>query len=492
MRTIACAGSIFVCACLMNSALAQTGSAFAYQGRVTESGAPMFGTIGVQLSLWKDAFSLNAADRIGSVQTLNGVPVSNGVFSVVGNSLNEFGLNPFSGQAVWIQVAINGVAQFPRQQLLSTPYASGLSAGGGSLNSSSGTTTFSFVNQSTSTTPGGANALFVQRGASSGISLSSFYPGAFRVDSANVNGIVSTVSSNGGYGIFGLVSTNNGSGVVGRTLGNGFGVEGIADGATGVGVHGSAPAGGYAGRFDGRGLFTGNLGIGAAPTTPLEVQVASGQTIQFRQDGGIVPGMNVNPTGGNPGILRLRNALEIWPSDNNARAGKLDVRNTSGNATVSLDGATGNISANNLPGIASKQTFRDPRGTAEAITVGTGFLTVDTLSLNVPAAGALLVTATVNVNLNCWSPTQISLGCYFKLEDTTSGNSVLLTEVYGKSQGDVNPAIVGNAQTLTISWVVPVSGPGLKSFKTTLTNPGPNSFIFWTSTLNALYVPKTF
>ena len=63
-------------------------------------------------------------------------------------------------------------------------------------------------------------------------------------------------------------------------------------------------------------------------------------TIQFRNDSGLVPGLNLTG-GGLPGIMRLRNALEIWPSDNAARAGYLDVRATNGAATIQLNGANG-------------------------------------------------------------------------------------------------------------------------------------------------------
>ena len=64
----------------------------------------------------------------------------------------------------------------------------------------------------------------------------------------------------------------------------------------------------------------GNVGIGTtSPGAPLDVQVASGQSLQFRQDSGLVPGINVNNPGGIPGVMRLRNAMEVWPSDDASR-----------------------------------------------------------------------------------------------------------------------------------------------------------------------------
>ena len=94
---------------------------------------------------------------------------------------------------------------------------------------------------------------------------------------------------------------------------------------------------------------SGGVGINLTnPAAPLEVQVASGHSLQFRFDGGFVPGIKVNNTGGNAGILRLRNAMEIWPSDDSSRAGKLDLRNTAGTPTISLTASSGNVTCVSL------------------------------------------------------------------------------------------------------------------------------------------------
>lgn len=64
------------------------------------------------------------------------------------------------------------------------------------------------------------------------------------------------------------------------------------------------------------------------------INTGNGQ-INFIND--LVPGINV--TGGSiPGVMRFRNALEIWPSQDGTRAGYLDVRDTSGNANIRLAG----------------------------------------------------------------------------------------------------------------------------------------------------------
>jgi len=88
------------------------------------------------------------------------------------------------------------------------------------------------------------------------------------------------------------------------------------------------------------------VGIGTAtPTAPLEIAFATGQSVQFRYEGSFVPGFNVATTGGNAGIMRYRNGLEVWPSDDATRAGKVDVRDTSGAPSIILDGQSGHISA---------------------------------------------------------------------------------------------------------------------------------------------------
>src|SRR3972149_6694444 len=68
---------------------------------------------------------------------------------------------------------------------------------------------------------------------------------------------------------------------------------------------------------------TGNVGIGtAAPAAPLDMALGD-KRFQVRSDGGLVPGINLAGTGGNLGILRIRNAIEMWPDDGGTRPGKI-------------------------------------------------------------------------------------------------------------------------------------------------------------------------
>ena len=81
----------------------------------------------------------------------------------------------------------------------------------------------------------------------------------------------------------------------------------------------------------------GNVGIGT--TTPqgrLDIDTGNGRVV-FLDD--TVPALNVVGNAANPGTLRLRNALEVWPSQDRSREGRLDVRDSAGTANITLNGS---------------------------------------------------------------------------------------------------------------------------------------------------------
>ena len=83
-----------------------------------------------------------------------------------------------------------------------------------------------------------------------------------------------TSSAGLGEGVHGEATGSQGTGVMGKATGNnGRGVAGYAEG-TATAVYGNAPESGFAGHFEGRSYFDGNVGIGTQPTigsTKLEV-----------------------------------------------------------------------------------------------------------------------------------------------------------------------------------------------------------------------------
>ncbi len=98
------------------------GTAFTYQGRLSDGGNPAHGTYDFRFQLASDPLGNN---YIGSAVLTNGVPVSDGLFTA---SLN-FGATPFNGSNYWLEVDVrtNGGGGYsalaPLQALTPVPYA---------------------------------------------------------------------------------------------------------------------------------------------------------------------------------------------------------------------------------------------------------------------------------------------------------------------------------------------------------------------------------
>ncbi|MEE9293657.1 MAG: hypothetical protein V3W34_01660 [Phycisphaerae bacterium] len=90
----------------------------------------------------------------------------------------------------------------------------------------------------------------------------------------------------------------------------------------------------------------GQVGIGTTtPGAMLDIAVGN-KRIHFRHEGDSqVASLNVTGSGNAVGVLRMRNALELWPNDAGTVAGTVDVRDESGVRTILMTGADGRISA---------------------------------------------------------------------------------------------------------------------------------------------------
>ena len=184
--------------------------------------------------------------------------------------------------------------------------------------------------------------------------------------------------------------------------------------------------------------------------------------------------------------------------------------NSSPRISVALDGnvgigtqtpaakldVNGNVNALNLPAMKGTQTFRDPRNLNAALIIAAGaFADLNTISVNVPAAGTLLITATANVHNADTNGNTAFTNAWFKLEETTSGSPVFLTEVGNFAYIDSSlSATQHNGSTLTISWTVPAASAGTRSFKTAMTmsaNVGNYQVYVYTTSLNVLYIGKS-
>ena len=102
------------------------GTAFTYQGHLTDSGQAASGLYDFRAQLYNRATPGEPGDALVSgTLTFTAVPVSNGLFV-----LNlDFGASPFNGEARWLVLAVrtNGAGSFntlaPRQPVTPTPYA---------------------------------------------------------------------------------------------------------------------------------------------------------------------------------------------------------------------------------------------------------------------------------------------------------------------------------------------------------------------------------
>ncbi|HWD18148.1 MAG TPA: tail fiber domain-containing protein [Verrucomicrobiae bacterium] len=98
------------------------GTAFTYNGRLLDNGAPATGWYDLRLAIYDDATGSN---QIGATVTLSATPVTNGIFSAV----VDFGPGIFTGGARWLAISAqtNGGAGFtpltPRQAITPEPYA---------------------------------------------------------------------------------------------------------------------------------------------------------------------------------------------------------------------------------------------------------------------------------------------------------------------------------------------------------------------------------
>jgi len=104
------------------SSQAAVGTAFTYQGELKKSGGLQNSTCDFQFSLYD---ALTGGTQIGSTQSVPGVTVTNGLFTVV----LDFGAGAFSGSPRWMEISVQCAGDggyttlAPRLPLLPTPYS---------------------------------------------------------------------------------------------------------------------------------------------------------------------------------------------------------------------------------------------------------------------------------------------------------------------------------------------------------------------------------
>jgi hypothetical protein len=114
--------------CLVGlSRAAPIGTAFTYQGRLTEDGNPADGLYDFQFKLFDDP-NVILGNQVGTTIDMDDVEVNDGYFTVV----LDFGPYAFDGNARWLEITVvqnegaapnDFITLTPRQELTPTPYA---------------------------------------------------------------------------------------------------------------------------------------------------------------------------------------------------------------------------------------------------------------------------------------------------------------------------------------------------------------------------------
>ncbi|MFN8494479.1 MAG: hypothetical protein U0350_43160 [Caldilineaceae bacterium] len=224
-----------------------TNTAFTYQGKLSQNGAPVNGACGFAFKLFDD---VTAGNQFGNTLTQN-LTVTNGAFA----TQLDFG-NQFPGAARWLEIAVackggGFVTLTPRQALSAVPYALSL-APGATLSDSLDTPLLTVHNAA-------GTALNLQSAGGDGLfaETPSDHSGVAGINDGNGAGIFG--QSANGKGVWGASNSNDGvfgqsagadrAGVSGVNTGGGLGVYGVGDN---VGVKGvSGPGDGIVGHSDG-------------------------------------------------------------------------------------------------------------------------------------------------------------------------------------------------------------------------------------------------
>jgi hypothetical protein len=172
-------------------AQAALGTAFTYQGTLTDGGNPADGDYDFQFALYD---AQTGGTQVGSAVTKNDVAVSEGTFTV---KLNFGGV--FDGAALWLEIGVRAGSSTgsyttlsPRQELTPAPYALGLVPGATVNGLLNGTGVLSLTNRAD-------DGLRVEEAGGDGVQVSSASYGLY-VKNANFDGLL--INSAGNDGVY--------------------------------------------------------------------------------------------------------------------------------------------------------------------------------------------------------------------------------------------------------------------------------------------------
>jgi hypothetical protein len=220
------------------------GTAFTYNGRLNDNGAPANGNYDLRFTLYDAEVGMNG---VAGPLLVTPVAVANGLFSV----RVDFGARVFSGPARWLEISVRpvGVGDFtslaPRQEVTSSPYAIRAASAGTAADVSAGTVVKSLnALQDDVTLAAGANVTITPNGNT--LTLAAAGAGGSGIWSVNGNNAYYN-AGNVGIGTTTPVAQLQAEtgevkpAVYGHATGAGTGVQG--ESSTGIGVYASSSSG---------------------------------------------------------------------------------------------------------------------------------------------------------------------------------------------------------------------------------------------------------
>ncbi len=234
----------------------------------------------------------------------------------------------------------------------------------------------------------------------------------------------------------------------------------------------------------------GDVGIGTTnPQAKLDIATGNNRSLRIKDD--LVPTLEATGGAGDAlrGYMRVRNVMEVFPRADGTAPGKVDVRNTAGSPTITLDGGTGvvtatAVSAANLPAIKYAQLAVSQRsGSVGGYINSQQNKDMDSIDVTAPAAGFLMVQAMVQTGAS--GGNSLDTGAYFKLLAGPPGGT--MTEQIENASVTSNN---GSYITIPITWVIPVTAGQAVRLTTNLYNRGGSSWSYYSHTLHALFIPN--
>jgi hypothetical protein len=232
-----------------------TGSAFTYQGQLTNGGAPANGNYDLQFALYTSVTGGTAVDTLN----FNAFPVSEGLV----NASLDFTDVPYNGQALWVEVRVRATGTSgayttltPRQALTATPYALYAlhgSPGPTGPQGATGATGPTGTGVAGATGPTGIQGAIGPTGPAGTVVL----PFAQTISS----GAAGLAVTNSGDGLNGITSGGGSSGVYGNNTGGGKGVFGASPTGQGVAGQTTSGYGMYGQSSTGTGVYGATKGV---------------------------------------------------------------------------------------------------------------------------------------------------------------------------------------------------------------------------------------